>query len=176
MGQDFSVKILYYKCGVTGDADASSAVSNELFFHVITTNVMFFFHFTPHGFLYCHVSHNLLFSNISQYLLKHLPLFFSHISRMCYSMAPPWPFPDLTLRLPVTFLAFPHHFPHHSSSIFLHSSPHTTLFNDTSPTFPWPYPAAPRTFLAFPHHFPPSFLVNFPPFLTPLKHYRIVIC
>ena len=89
MGQDFSVKILYYKCGVTGDADASSAVSNELFFHIITTNVMFFFHFTPHGFLYCHVSHNLLFSNISQYLLKYLPQFFSHISRMLFNDTSP---------------------------------------------------------------------------------------
>ena len=52
-------------------------------------------------------------------------------------MAPPGPFPDLTLRLSVTFpiisssispIIFPVNFPP-----FL---PHTTLFNDTSPTFP----------------------------------------
>ena len=137
MGQDFSVKILYYKCGVTGDADASSAVSNELFFHIITTNVMFFFHFTSRGFLYCHLSHNILFSNISQYLLNICPISpnICSISPAYYSMAPPWPFPDFTLWLPVTFPAFPYHFPSSpshfsliiSALIFLHSSPSNVI-------------------------------------------------
>ena len=40
-----------------------------------------------------------------------------------YSMTPPRPFPDLTLRLPALSWHFLITFPHHSSSIFLHSSP-----------------------------------------------------
>ncbi len=133
-----------------------------------TTNVMFFFHFTPHGFLYCHVSHNLLFSNISQYLLTCLLIFFSHISRMCYSMAPPGPFPDLTLRFPALSWHFLITFPHHSSSIFLHSfPPHNVIpmppprpfpdFTLRLPDLSWHF------LITFPHHSSSIFLHSSPP-------------
>ena len=139
-----------------------------------TTNVMFFFHFTPHGFLYCHVSHNLLFSNISQYLLTYLPIFFSHVFQYSFHISHAcviqWHLPDLSLTLPCgspsLFPSFPHQFPpSFSPSIFRHSS-HTQRYSMTPPR---PFPDftlwVPRTFLAFPHHLPPSFLVNFLPFL-----------
>ena len=108
--QDFSVKILYYKCGITGDADASSAVYSELFFHVITTNVMFFFHFTSRGFLYCHLSHNILFSNISRYL-PNISQYLLNISRLLFN--------GTSLTFPGLYPVAPRHFPCISLSLSL---------------------------------------------------------